>query len=917
MRRHIAARDCTLRSNFFAVRCLPQCRLQHAHPHLDYPLYAAATLPRLPKLDHGMTSPSDSTSIPLTPETGLSEPVAGEMLRTHGPNELPQARPRSVWRIATTVVREPMLQLLIAAGLIYLLLGDLPEALALLAFVLLSLGISLVQETRTERAMEALRDLSSPRALVVRDGLRRRIAGREVVPGDLIVLAEGDRVPADAVLREASGLQTDESLLTGESVPVRKQVAAVWPVAPQMPGGDDLPWVYCGALVVRGQGLAQVCHTGAQTQIGRIGQALSAQEDAPSALQRQTRRWVRAFAVAGVGVSVAVAVLYAQVRGDVLGGVLAGITLAMSMLPQEFPLILTVFMAMGAWRIAHQRVLVRRASAIESLGSATVLCTDKTGTLTQNRMAVAAMQVGQQTWTSDRSVLPETFHPVLEYAILASQRDPFDPMEKAFWSLAQSHLTAQDREHLHPDWTLAHAYALSTDLLAMSHVWKRPSQRSHVVAAKGAPEAVADLCHLPPEQLDAIRQQVESLAAQGLRVLGVARGVLRAHAAAGDFPPEQHDLDFEFLGLVGLVDPLRPTVVAAVRMCQQAGIRVAMITGDYPATALSIAAQAGLDTAGGALRGEELANLSDAALRERVQRTAVFARVTPEQKWRIVRAYQAHDEVVAMTGDGVNDAPSLKAADIGVAMGARGTDVAREAAALVLLDDDFGAIAQAVRLGRRINDNLRKAMAFVLAVHVPIAGLAVLPLLLGLPVLFVPLHIAFLELIIDPVCSVVFEAEPEEGDVMQRPPRPPGMPLLSTDLLLGSLLQGVVVMGLVGGYYVGMLMHGSADGAARTAAFVALVGANVALIVSNRSVGNQLLQTLLRPNPALWIMLGLTSGLLTLILAWPALRALFGFQTLTALQMAGCAGISLMALALLELLKALRLRAGRTAFTTG
>ncbi|OGB04732.1 MAG: ATPase [Burkholderiales bacterium RIFCSPLOWO2_12_FULL_64_99] len=855
-------------------------------------------------------------SLPSFEDTGLSEQVASELLRTHGPNELPQARRRSVWRIAVEVVREPMLQLLMAAGLIYLVLGDVAEALALLAFVVLSLSISLVQETRTERVMEALRDLSSPRALVIRDGRRRRVAGREVVPGDLIVLAEGDRIPADAVLRQAHTLQTDESLLTGESVPVRKQAASSGAVADQPPGGDDLPWVFSGALVVRGTGLAEVRHTGAATQIGRIGQALSQIDATPSALQRQTRQWVRSFAVVGVALSVAVALLYAQVRGDVLGGVLAGITLAMSMLPQEFPLILTVFMAMGAWRIASQRVLVRRASAIETLGTATVLCTDKTGTLTQNHMTVAALQAGDASWTADAAgsaPLPEAFHAVLEYAILASERDPFDPMEQAFWDLARSHLTEQDREHLHPDWTLAHAYALSPDLLAMSHVWQSPAQRSPVVAAKGSPEAVADLCHLPPERGDEIRRQTEALAAQGLRVLGVARGLLDGHQPGADWPAIQHDLDFEFLGLVGLMDPLRPTVVEAVQLCRQAGIRVAMITGDYPATGLAIAAQAGIDTRGGALRGEEIAALSEADLSERVRQTQVFARVTPEQKWRIVRALQAHGEVVAMTGDGVNDAPSLKAADIGVAMGARGTDVAREASSLVLLDDDFGAIPQAVRLGRRIDDNLRKGMAFVLAVHVPIAGLSLLPLLFGLPLLFMPVHIAFLELIIDPVCSVVFEAEPEEDDVMHRPPRSPGSPLLSRGLLLGSLVQGLLVMGLIGGFYVWLLNAGTADAAARAAAFVALVGANVALIVSNRSMGNQLLASLRRPNRALWVMLGVTTTLLTLVLGWPALRALFQFEPLSGPLAAQAGIVALGALVLLEALKWGRSRVGTVA----
>jgi Ca2+-transporting ATPase len=860
---------------------------------------------------------------------GLSEQEAATRLAQHGPNELTQAQPRTVWHIAGEAVREPMLQLLVGAGLIYLVLGDVREASMLLAFVLLTLAITLVQEWRTERVLEALRDLSSPRALVLRAGQQRRIAGREVVVGDLMLLAEGDRVAADARLLQANDLQTDESLLTGEAAPVRKVAAgeATSQTAPR-PGGDDQPWVYAGSLVVRGQGLAEVTATGGASEIGRIGLALGQIQPVPTALQGQTRQLVRLFAAVGLGLSLLVALLYWWSRGGVLPAVLVGITLAMSMMPQEFPLILTVFMAMGAWRISQKRVLVRRASAIEALGSATVLCTDKTGTLTQNRMTIEALHVQGQTWLAPsvadtmgkpggepgaesgvtaptEALLPEAFHTLLEFGILASEREPFDPMEKAFWALGAQHFK-EGHPHWHPQWALAHEYALSPQMLAMSHVWQVPQatgDAAHVVATKGAPEAIAELCHLDEPTRTQLRQVAQDLAAQGLRVLGVARAVHAVPAADTGWPASQHDFDFEWLGLVGLRDPLRSAVPAAVQACRAAGIRVAMITGDYPATALAIARQAGIDVAGGVLTGDDVRALSDAALRERLRSASVFARVMPEQKLRIVQAFQAEGQVVAMTGDGVNDAPSLKSADIGVAMGARGTDVAREASAIVLLDDDFGAIVQAVSLGRRIDDNLRKAMAFVLAVHVPIAGLSLLPLLMGWPMLFMPVHIAFLELIIDPVCSIVFEAEPEEPGIMQRPPRQPGRPLLARSAMVWSLLQGGIVLAVVAGCYAWLLHTGAAEPMARAAGFLALVLADVALILSTRSFGNVWQATAQRPNRALGLMLALMAAMLALVLWVPALRALFHFampdQAAVVVALGG-AGVTLLVLEALK-----------------
>lgn len=725
--------------------------------------------------------------------TGLSDAEVARRLQQHGYNELPSTKGRSILATAWDVVREPMFLLLLACGTIYLLMGDVQEALMLLGFVFVVLGITLYQERKTERALEALRDLSSPRALVIRGGERKRIAGREVVRDDLLVLAEGDRVPADAVVLSCGNLSTDESLLTGESVPVRK---VPWDGVREMsrPGGEDLPFVFSGTLVVQGQGIAKVRATGIQTEMGNIGKALQTVQVEGTRLQQEVGRLVRYIALVGLTLCTAVVVLYGLTRGDWLHGFLAGITLAMALLPEEFPVVLTVFLALGAWRLAKMKVLARRVPVIETLGSATVLCVDKTGTLTVNRMSIRKLAVDGTVHDVEQQAgqaLPESFHEIVEFGILASQRDPFDPMEKAFHDLGNARLA--QTEHLHADWTLERGYPLSPSLLAMSHVWKSPTGQDYVLAAKGAPEAIADLCHLSAERTQAIGDQVAAMAQDGLRVLGVARGVF----GQKNLPGEQHDFTFEFLGLVGLADPVRPTVPVAVEECYTAGIRVVMITGDHRKTAQSIARQAGLKPLDEIITGPELEKMDKAELQQRVRTVNVFARTVPEQKLRLVNALKANGEVVAMTGDGVNDAPALKAAHIGIAMGGRGTDVAREAASLVLLNDDFSSIVQAVRMGRRIFDHLQKAMTYIVAVHVPIAGMSLIPVMFGWPLALLPVHILFLELVIDPACSVVFEAEPEEEDLMRRHPRSTKKPLFGREILGLGLLQGASVLLIV------------------------------------------------------------------------------------------------------------------------
>ncbi len=819
--------------------------------------------------------------------TGLTHAEAALRLRQDGYNELPTSKPRTLIAIALGVLREPMFLLLLGSGGLYLLLGDVREALLLLFFVFIVMGITLYQERKTERVLDALRDLSSPRALVIRAGNELRIPGREVVRGDVLVLNEGDRVPADARLLWCSSLSADESLLTGESVPVRKRTSDDAGAARHRdvpPGGDDLPFVYASTLVVKGKGVAVVEATGVITTIGRIGKTLQTVEEEPTPLQRETRHMVRLFAAIGVALSLVVAIAYGALRGDWLNGLLAGLTLAMSILPEEFVVILTVFLALGAWRIAKAQVLTRHMPVVEALGTATVLCVDKTGTLTQNRMSVSRLFANGEyldvSVTGD--TLPENFHEVVEFAILASQRDPFDPMEKALRALGQT--TLAQTEHLHAHWTLVHEYPLSPELLALSHVWRGPDRAHYVIAAKGAPEAIADLCHLSETQWRELRESISALTDRGLRVLGVAKAMFREDP----LPGKQHDFDFQFLGLVGLTDPIRPTVPGALAACYTAGIRVVMITGDYPGTAQHIAGQIGLTPRNKIITGTELGRLSDAELRQRIRSVNIFARVVPEQKLRIVEALKDDGEIVAMTGDGVNDAPALKSAHIGIAMGARGTDVAREAADLVLLDDDFSSIVAAVRLGRRMASNLRKAMAYTLAVHVPIVGLSLLPVLAGWPLILTPAHIVFLELIINPTCSIVFEAECEEADVMHEPPRPPGAPLFARHLLALSLLQGVGVL-LVALAVFGLAFYrGLDENEARALTFTVLVAANLALVFTNRSWTRSLFATLRLPNPALWWVTGSAALVLVFVLYVPAIRELFRFGVLYVSDLAFC-----------------------------
>lgn len=794
---------------------------------------------------------------------GLTTAEATERLKVHGYNELPSAKPKNIWRIALEVMREPMFLLLISCGMLYMILGDYREGIILLSSILIIIFITFYQYQKTEKALDALRKLSSPRALVIRDEKETRIPGRDVVPDDIIILNEGDRIPADAILLDSLTLTIDESMLTGESIPVTKSV--------QTDSSNTNGLVFSGTLVVQGTGSAKVGSTGINTQFGKIGASLQSIEPDETRLQKEMKALIRNFFVIGVVISIGVVVAFYFTRGNFIHSLLNGLASSMAILPEEFPVVLTVFLALGAWRLSKKNVLTRNPSAIETLGSATVLCSDKTGTITQNQMDVVAL------FCSGELFMKNSFREkkkqvtgLVTTAVLASQKNAIDPMEKAIFETYHSIVS-----ETMPAYTLAKEYPLSRQLSAMTRVWESAPGNPVTVSAKGSPEAIFTLCRMDEKEKSNYLTVVQQLAENGHRVIAVASAESEKEA----LPETQDGFDFTFLGLVGLEDPIRPEVPQAIKECNEAGIKVMMITGDFPATAKSIARQIGMDMRGKILRGDELESMSNEELRTRIRSVNIFARVIPEQKLRIVQALKANKEVVAMTGDGVNDAPALKAANIGIAMGNKGTDVAREASSLVLLDDNFASIVAAIRSGRRIFDNLQKAMSYIVAIHVPIIGLALLPAFVpSLPLLLMPLHIVFMELIIDPVCSVAFESEQEEKGIMNRPPRNPDKQFFGRRKILSSFMEGLLLFVMVMIVYFLSIREGHSEGEIRAITFSSLIIGNIFLILTNLSRTRSFIAVFAEKNLAAILIIFIALLMLLLVISIPSLQNIFSFQ---------------------------------------
>jgi len=828
--------------------------------------------------------------------TGLTSAQAAELQKEFGKNELSPEKKKSFLLKALGILREPMFILLIAAAFVYFLLGEPRDGAIMLVFVVAVIGIEIFQEWRTDQTLNALKNLSAPTATVVRDGAEQKIPSVDLAPGDLLLVTEGVKIPADGIILKASDLRVDESSLTGESVGVWKTVATtspennsstpvipaspqhVTPTSPQhvipissqhvapaspqhvipissqhvipasepesppagmttvekvttSPSPEDYwrrDYCYAGTLVTQGSATVLVDKIGAQTEYGKIGTHIAEAPERPTPLEKQVAKVVKICVIIAVVVcTLAVVITYFNLtdvlpENRLIDSILAGITLAMAMIPEEFPVVLTVFLSMGAWRLARKHSLIRRLPALETLGAISVLCVDKTGTITQNRMTVT------QCWSpsGDDEALTETMG-------LACETETYDPMEQAMLRFCEER--GITTAHLFESATseFISEYAFTDETKMMGHVWIHEGRLT--VAAKGSPESIMAICDLTAEERQAADEQLRALSARGLRVIAVGF----AHPASREaVPASLADCRLTLAGLIGLADPPREGVAGDIAQCQQAGIRVVMITGDNGLTASAIAAQAGIAHSDQVCTGADLAQLSDEELQERVKTTNIFSRVLPADKMRIVKAFRANGAIVAMTGDGVNDAPALKYADIGIAMGGRGSEVSREAADLILLDDNFATITATVADGRRIYENIRKAIGYIFTIHIPIMLTALLAPLLHLkPVqlMLLPVHVLLLELIIDPTCSIVFERQPAERDVMDRPPRDPREGILSRRVLIKSLLQGLCVFAASFGLYYYSLKTGAAPETARAMGLCVVFLANLFLVQVNSS----------------------------------------------------------------------------------
>lgn len=806
---------------------------------------------------------------------GLSTAEARDRLKKDGPNEFSRKKSNGFMTTLKEVLSEPMLFILFACALLYVFLGEPDEAYVMFAFVTFVIGVTLVQRYKAEHALEALKKLVNPEAVVIRDGTKQTIPARDIVVGDLFVVEEGDRIPADAIVVSSRDCSVNESILTGESVSVHK-IPGNSDCGPYTPGDETTHYLLSQTLVISGYCVGKVFATGQKTQVGTIGAMLGGISAKRTLLEREIDGLVKKMASIALVVCSLVFLLVFATDGSFIKSLLTGLSLAMTLLPEEFPVVLIIFFALGVYRLSKLSVLTRRMPVIETLGSTTVLCVDKTGTLTQNTMRVRFVSVEGISYPIDDHSDLSSSGPVfslLATAALASDPHAVDPIDEALNRLMNAH--EEYKEH-----AKQLSYEGSQELpYPFLRNRKYCNGDDTIIAVKGAPESIVKLCHLDGQEKDAIDRDTDAFAQRGFRVLAVARS-------------RQDTTDseaFDYLGLVAFEDPLRPDTKEAVAQCHDAGIRVVMITGDYPATAGHIAREIGIANAETVVTGDQLREASVQHIQELVATANIFARIQPSQKLDIVKAFKDAGEVVGMTGDGVNDAPALKSAHIGIAMGKHGTDVAREAASLVLLQDDFHSLVAAVRMGRMIYDNIKKATSYIIAIHVPIAGMALLPLAFGYPVVLLPVHIAFLELLIDPACTVVFESEEEEGDSMKRKPRPVRQPLFDRKNFILRLLQGGVAFAAVGGAYVYSHSIGMTQLAVQGVTFLSLVASNVALIASNLSWGKARKFSFFHNRAFLWLLGGI--GMIS-VLFWfvPLLQRIIQISVVdfTPYAIAGC-----------------------------
>lgn len=826
---------------------------------------------------------------------GLTSDEAKRLQQQYGKNELTPQKAESFIKKVFHIICEPMFLLLIVAATIYFILGEPSDGAIMLVFVLGIISIDVIQEWKTDKTLNALKDLSAPQITVVRDGKETVIASTELVPGDLMMIYEGVKIPADGLVIKCNDLCVDESSLTGEA-------EGVWKVDSENAGPSHDYWrkdyCYAGTLVTQGTGSILIDKTGVNTEYGKIGMNVAAAPDKPTPLQKQTGKLVKTSAgIAAVLFALVGVVTYFNLPDHatsdrLIESVLSGITLAMAMIPEEFPVILTVFLSMGAWRLAKKQSLVRKLPSVETLGSVSVLCVDKTGTITMNQMTV------QETWASNCNE-----HTLIETMGLGCETDAYDPMEKAMLFHCENH--GISKEHLFSG-EMIREYAFTNELKMMGHVWRRNGKI--VIAAKGSPERILKLCDMKDMDREIAEHKIAELSKQGLRVIAVAMAEPASEALV---PQSITECRLNLCGLIGLADPPRESVKADIAVCRKAGIRVVMITGDNGLTASSIANKIGMENSGNIITGDMLGEMTDDELREAVKNVSIFSRVVPEHKMRIVKAFKENGEIVAMTGDGVNDAPALKYADIGIAMGKRGSEVSREAADLILMDDNFTTIVETVKDGRRIYDNIRKAVGYVFSIHIPIAFASLLAPILGIlpaALMLLPLHVVLLELIIDPTCSVILERQPVEADIMTRPPRDPKAKLLNAKTLLKSVLQGLAIFAASFGTYFAVLA-GNAENApvARAMGLAVIMLSNLFLVQVNSSDRDPIwksLSRLVKDKVMWWVSLG-TLLMLAVILYTP-LSGFLKLAPLSAGQFFTVFGVALAAVLWYEIVKLIK-----------
>lgn len=778
----------------------------------------------------------------------------------YGKNKIMDEKKQSFLSKIGHILTEPMFLLLIIASIVYFVLGEPLDGSIMLVFVIVIISIEVVQEWKTDKTLHALKNLSAPHIKVIRNGKKIEILSELLVPGDLMLIEEGSKIPADGFVVKTNDLKVDESSLTGEAEPVWKKLAKTEPFLPQERTNWREDYCYTGTLVTFGSATILVDKIGTETEYGKIGKYLVEAETTSSPLEKQTNKLIKVSTTIALSLFFLVALFTfidasdVSLKSRLIQSILSGITLAMALIPEEFPVVLTVFLSMGAWRLAKKNSLVRKLPAIETIGAVSVLCVDKTGTITMNQMTVTELASQNEKET-------------IELMGLACEMEPYDPMEIAMLDYCEKHNLSKNELF---SGKLIAEYSFTDELKMMGHVWQKNEQI--IIAAKGSPESILSICRLSLSEKKVINQKIEKMSSQGLRVIAVASTIVFNE---DEIPKQIDDCELIFSGLVGLADPPRIGVKEDIQQCYQAGIRIVMITGDNGITASAIAKQVGIDSVEEVVTGKELETLSDQELQEIVKVVTIFSLVTPEHKMRIVKALKANNEVVAMTGDGVNDAPALKYADIGIAMGKRGSEVSREAADLILLDDNFSTIVTTIKDGRRIYDNIKKAIGYIVVIHVPIALSAVAGPLLGIPqaaLFLLPIHVVLLELVIDPTCSIVLERQPSEKDIMARPPRNPKETILSFGLLMKNMIQGIVIfMASFGSYYYTLLQNPQNDELARTMGLSVLIFANVFLILVNSSESELAIKTFLSmsKDKVIWGILGSTIGILIALIYSP------------------------------------------------